>query len=321
VSPAVSVVIPTCNSDRFIASTLASVCRQTISDFEIVVADAASTDSTLAIVAEVAAVDPRVRCVELTERTPPPATRNAALAVVDAPAVALLDADDQMYPDRLERQLAALEASDVAVVGGPLDIVDDHGVRAGRAVGSHLAGVSDMAIRFTMAFGSPTLTSGLCIPTETLRAVGGFDESQPWSDDYPLCVRLLEQGQIVMLDAAVGSYRRHPQSVSLHQRDRQNLEVVLLRRDIVAKVLGRRPDLATILAWSFRYAEVPETALARAILDLDDYVAAFVGRNSLVEADRAFVEQSHARRRAAIEGRLGSSERISDAGAEPAEDV
>lgn len=298
-----SVIVPTCNSARYIAGTLASVACQSFTDFEVVVADAGSDDDTVDIVGAAADRDDRIRLVRLAERTLPPVTRNAALAEARGEIVALLDSDDQMFPDRLQCQVAALLADpELVAVGSRLVIVDGLGVSTGRELGAGRDAASDAAIRFALAFGLFTLTSGLTARTAALRAVGGFDESSPWADDYSLCVRLLAVGAMTMTDRPAGVYRVHGDQVTTLMKDPQNLEVALLRQRIIAAVLGRKPSLSTVLAWSYPVAHLPDGAREQAIADLDEYHAAFVRSRPMSGPDASAVYAQYVRRRARLAG-------------------
>jgi glycosyltransferase involved in cell wall biosynthesis len=99
----VSVLVAAHDAEAFIEESVRSALDQTVAPSEIVVVDDGSTDATAAI-AE--ALDPRVVVVR-REHAGVGASRNAGLAVVSRPWIALLDADDVWLPTKLERQLAA----------------------------------------------------------------------------------------------------------------------------------------------------------------------------------------------------------------------
>lgn len=101
---AVSVIVPTYNYGRFIASALDSVRAQTYADWECVVVDDGSTDGTGEIVASVAARDPRVRYVAQANAGPS-AARNTGLGLTTGEFVQFLDADDLIGPRKLQRQI------------------------------------------------------------------------------------------------------------------------------------------------------------------------------------------------------------------------
>lgn len=105
----VSVVIPVHNRSRMIIEAIDSIRAQTWTDWEVVVADDASTDDTVAVVKELAATEPRIRIVEL----PPPnggpgVAREAGRLVASGEYIQYLDSDDLLLPDKFEKQVELL---------------------------------------------------------------------------------------------------------------------------------------------------------------------------------------------------------------------
>lgn len=110
--PSVTVVIPAYNAAAFIADTLHSVINQTFSDWEVWVIDDASTDDTPFIVGDFAARDTRIQLYSVPENYGGPAgPRNLGVSRASGEWIAFLDADDIWHPQKLERQLAAMNAS------------------------------------------------------------------------------------------------------------------------------------------------------------------------------------------------------------------
>ena len=100
---AVSVVIPAYNAELFIRNAIQSVQSQTLSNIEIIVIDDASTDFTSSIVKEIMAQDSRIVYLRMKSNSGPSASRNFGISHARGQWVALLDADDQFFPHRLER--------------------------------------------------------------------------------------------------------------------------------------------------------------------------------------------------------------------------
>lgn len=113
--PAVSVIIPVHNGEVTLVRALSSAQNQTLRDIEIIVVDDASTDQTAALVEERMNSDPRIRLYRHAVNSGPAAARNLALRHSRGEWVALLDADDEMTPARLEQLLSVAEEDDVMV--------------------------------------------------------------------------------------------------------------------------------------------------------------------------------------------------------------
>ena len=113
-SPRVSVIIPCHNHARYLGEALASVAGQTFGDLELIVVDDGSTDDTPAVLA--AYPDRRMR-TRRTANAGVSAARNAGLEMARGEFIAFLDADDRWLAEKLEKQVAVMEASpDVALV-------------------------------------------------------------------------------------------------------------------------------------------------------------------------------------------------------------
>lgn len=97
---AISVVIAAYNAEKYILKAIDSVLGQTLENFEIIVVDDVSTDSTAAIVESV--MDPRVHLIKRSENGGGAAARNLAIQQAKGDWVAILDADDWFAPERLE---------------------------------------------------------------------------------------------------------------------------------------------------------------------------------------------------------------------------
>lgn len=125
--PLVSIVTPTYNHENVIGACIESVLAQTYSQWEMVVIDDGSTDTTGKIVARYGQKDPRIRLLRqenkgvyrLAE------TYNKALSRSRGKYIAVLEGDDVWEPDKLMRQVEALEANPESVLAwGKADVVN-----------------------------------------------------------------------------------------------------------------------------------------------------------------------------------------------------
>jgi GT2 family glycosyltransferase len=104
-SPLVSVIVPTYNRAYCLPRTLDSVLAQTHTNYEVIIVDDGSSDSTGDMVARTYGHDSRIKYF-FQENKGVTAARNQGLARVQGDYVALLDSDDVWMPWKLELQLA-----------------------------------------------------------------------------------------------------------------------------------------------------------------------------------------------------------------------
>jgi glycosyltransferase involved in cell wall biosynthesis len=127
-NPEISVVMPVHNALPFLDQSIRSILEQTLSDFEFVILDDASTDGSLALLREWSLRDKRIDLHESKKRLGLSRSSNAVVAKARAPIVARMDADDIAHPDRLRRQWNILEGRpDVAVIGALCNGIDASG--------------------------------------------------------------------------------------------------------------------------------------------------------------------------------------------------
>lgn len=116
-APAVSVIIPVYNAEKFLAHSLESVLAQTLLDIEILCTDDGSTDASPEILRKFAESDSRIR-IFTQKNARQGAARNLALGNARGEYVAFLDSDDSFAPDALEklRDAAAAERLDMLML-------------------------------------------------------------------------------------------------------------------------------------------------------------------------------------------------------------
>jgi glycosyltransferase involved in cell wall biosynthesis len=100
--PAISVLMPVYNAERFLAVAIESILQQTFTDFEFLIIDDCSTDKSAEIIHSYP--DPRIRYYRNDTNLGISATLNKGIELASAPLVARMDADDISYPERLQTQ-------------------------------------------------------------------------------------------------------------------------------------------------------------------------------------------------------------------------
>lgn len=139
-TPLVSVITAAYNAETFIAETIASVQAQSFDDWEMLVADDASSDRTADLVAAIAAEDHRIHLLHLDQNGGVARARNTCLEAARGRYIAFLDSDDLWLPRKLERQIAFMKERDAAVSYTAFRRIDESGAQIGRlvTVPSHL---------------------------------------------------------------------------------------------------------------------------------------------------------------------------------------
>ncbi|HZZ78542.1 MAG TPA: glycosyltransferase family 2 protein [Gemmataceae bacterium] len=105
----VTIGIPFLNARRYLADAVRSVFAQTFADWELILIDDGSTDGSLDIIRNIS--DPRVHVVSDGTNRGLCARLNQMVSLAQGTYFARMDADDLMHPERIERQVAFLQAN------------------------------------------------------------------------------------------------------------------------------------------------------------------------------------------------------------------
>lgn len=131
--PTVSVVIPLYNAVRYLEQAIASVQKQTWTDWEIIIVDDASTDGSTALAVELAASDPRIRLFMNERNCGVVESRNRGIREARGLWVAMLDSDDFWAPTKLEKQLALAQKTGADIIFCSYDLIDGEGRAFGKS--------------------------------------------------------------------------------------------------------------------------------------------------------------------------------------------
>lgn len=112
--PRVSVIIPIYNVERYLHECIESVLAQTLRDIEVICVDDGSTDGSLAVAQEFAAIDQRVRVVA-GEHSDAGRCRNVGMGMAQGKWLSFLDADDVFAPQMLETLVCVAEKDDAEI--------------------------------------------------------------------------------------------------------------------------------------------------------------------------------------------------------------
>ena len=103
----VSIIMPSWNTERFIAETIQSVIDQTYTNWELLIVDDCSTDNTDEVVASFK--DDRIKYFHNEKNSGAALTRNRAMREARGEWIAFLDSDDLWMPEKLEKQIAFMK--------------------------------------------------------------------------------------------------------------------------------------------------------------------------------------------------------------------
>ena len=210
----VSVIVPVYNGEQYIRETLESVFAQTYQDYEIICVDDGSKDASLAILNE---CRDRVNVVQQVN-TGQAGARNTGAKRGIGKYLAFLDQDNRWYPQKLERQVAMLEANPEAVmVHCDMDWINETGHVTQRSLVSASRRSAHRGVTMPQLVGwDPCIyPSTMLLRRVAFDRVGGFDpELRSYGEDIDLMLRLRPEGLFIFLEETGTQYRKHSTNFS-----------------------------------------------------------------------------------------------------------
>lgn len=218
-SPNVSVVMPVHNAERYLEEAAESILGQAFPAFELLLVENGSTDSSGAICERLAARDPRVRVITLSQRGFT-AALNAGLAATQAKYVARMDADDVSHPTRLALQVDYLDAHPECVaVGAAIEVIDEDRVQIAHR--TYFETHDEIMTALLNGHSSTLAHPVVMMRRDALTTAGGYDAEHWPSEDLALWFRLAELGKLANLPATLLKYRRHRATVGVEHHQQQ----------------------------------------------------------------------------------------------------
>ena len=130
--PTVSIITPCYNSEKFISETIVSIQKQTLKDWELVITDDCSTDSSVDIIKSFISTDNRINLYCLDTNMGPGAARNNSINKSKGRYIAFCDSDDQWKPLKLEMQVEFMKTHKLAFTYSSYEIINEDGKLTGK---------------------------------------------------------------------------------------------------------------------------------------------------------------------------------------------
>ena len=206
-NPLVSVVMPVYNALPFLDESISSILEQTLTEFEFVIHDDASTDGSTEVLREWSRRDSRIRLFESETRLGLSGSSNAVVSKVRAPIVARMDADDISHPDRLQRQWEIIDSRpDVAAIGTLCVGIDEMGREVRPRDRWRLVRRSKFV---------PFPHGSAMFRRDVFDQIGGYACQAESGEDQDLFSRMSARGRVVTLPEPLYRYRYHLRNTTL----------------------------------------------------------------------------------------------------------
>ncbi|MBE6731227.1 MAG: glycosyltransferase [Ruminococcaceae bacterium] len=207
-SPLVSVIMPAYNAERFIKEAIASLQAQTHKNWELIVIDDGSKDSTCKILESVAEKDSRIRILKNEKNMGVAQTRNRGLEILKGDYAALLDSDDYWHPQMLSKMIARAEETKADIIYCSYEMVDEENKKL----------CSDFLVPEKTDFESSIVRSVITCSTSLITKEFAQSHRFPtgvYHEDIAMWFSALREGCTACgVKEVLAAYRQHPGSRS-----------------------------------------------------------------------------------------------------------
>ncbi len=219
--------MPVYNASQYLAEAIDSIIAQTLEDWELIIIDDGSTDTSDEIIRSY--TDTRIRYFQNDGNKGLIYTRNKLIELATGEYIAFLDSDDISMPERLQQQVAFLDNNpDYGLCGTWSLMIDVNGSRIKKIN----MPVSDEEIRCSLLFINTFVQSSIMIRKKILLD-HPYNGDYPLAEDYELWCRLSRQYKLKNLPAHHTRYRWHNTNISKSKKEQlDNLVKNIYRREL-----------------------------------------------------------------------------------------
>lgn len=248
----VSIVLPTYNGEKYIRKSIESVINQTYIDWELIVIDDCSTDSTNCIVAEYAGKDDRIKLYKNDRNLRLPGSLNVGFSNASGEYLTWTSDDNIYKTNAIEKMLDILQKNkDCGLVFSRMENIDADGV---------VKDLSYVPERVEELYYRNIVGASFMYTREVYKEIGDYDPEKFLMEDYDYWLRIMRLYTVKYIPEVLYQYRQHGNSLT-ETRNRQVLEgkVKLLKSELVQMNFE-----STILRMIYK-------ELAEALFSLDRY--------------------------------------------------
>jgi glycosyltransferase involved in cell wall biosynthesis len=221
--PLVSVAMPIYNAQRTVAAAIRSILGQSVADWELLIVNDGSTDGTIDVVRSFR--DPRIRVWSDDRNLGLSVRLNETIQQSRGTYYARMDGDDVAYPQRLERQLAFMQANpDLDLVGAWIMVFGEDGVPLGKRTARH--DPDSRNVLRTIPVGHPTFLGKL----DWFRR-RDYMPSVRFIQDQQLLLQTIEQRRIGVVPEILLGYRE--EALTIRKQVKYRWEYVTTYPDMV----------------------------------------------------------------------------------------
>ncbi len=223
----ISVLMPAYNAEKYIGEAIESILRQTYKNFELIIADDASTDETWQVIQDYLKKDKRIKAFKNKKNLYIAGNRNRLISLAKGKYIAWQDADDISMRHRLEEQVEYMEKyPKVGILGGFLKIIDGKGTT--KYVRTYAA--EDNLLRKKIFRYSPVAQPTAMIRRKIFNEIGAYSLRYPPAEDIDVSFRIGLTYKFANLQKVTVKYREYEDSQTFRKLRKIELSTMEIRK-------------------------------------------------------------------------------------------
>lgn len=237
-NPVISVIMSVYNGEKYLAESINSILTQTFSDFEFIIINDASSDSTADILERYKRSDSRIEVVTNSQNIGLTKSLNKAIGVARGNYIARMDADDISYPLRFEKQISFLKGKrNIGVVGCWYYVIDS----CGSIIEEKRPPLNAIEIKKKLFNSTPIIHPGALLRKDAIENVNGYDASFKYAQDRDLFCRIARFWEFGIIPEILMEYRCSKNAISLDKElEQKKYRIIVMKKAISA---GTYPKL------------------------------------------------------------------------------
>lgn len=241
--PAVSIVVPAYNAEKYIREAIDSIICQSFSDFECIIIDDGSTDDTPNIIRS---YDDK-RIVFLENGHDFISSLNLGLKIAKGKYIARMDADDRMHPDRLKIQYTIMEAEPSIIICSTWMRYFGESVTKG-SIASSLSGLIEYPL-LSLLQSNFVFHPTVMVRKQFLRENNILYEAYPYAEDFKLWVEIAKKGGVFYIDnQPLLYYRISEAQVTKQKREEQKNTAKKIQLEIIDYFVAQNKSIYPLLS-------------------------------------------------------------------------
>ncbi|MCK5642227.1 MAG: glycosyltransferase [Gammaproteobacteria bacterium] len=237
-SPTVTVLMSVYNGERYLSECIDSILNQSFTNFEFLIINDGSNDSTVKIINSYN--DPRIRLVHNKKNIGLTKSLNKGIKLVRGKYIARMDGDDISLPHRLEIQLKCFDADhSLTLCAGRMRVVDQNG----HITGITYPTVSDKLLcwhllSWHLLFGNQIPHGSVMVKKEALIKIGGYAEWAYTTQDYELWSRMCLKYKMIVIPTTLIHWRQHRSGITQNYSEEQRQSALTICHYSLRRLTG-----------------------------------------------------------------------------------